>query len=75
MEKTIKAYMLRVVDGVTCKGYIGEIENTLKSKQKYVDGIIKDYEIIDGEIIFKVLVGDKIVSIGENHPKMMVEPL
>lgn len=40
-----------------------------------VDGIIKDYEIIDGEIIFKVLVGDKIVSIGENHPKMMVEPL
>lgn len=41
MEKTIKAYMLRVVDGVPCKGYIGEIENTLKSKQKYVDGIIQ----------------------------------
>ena len=41
MEKTIKAYMLRVVDGVPCKGYIGEIDNTLKSKQKYVDGIIQ----------------------------------
>ena len=40
-----------------------------------VDGIIKDYEIIDGEIIFKVLVGNKIISIGENHPKMMVKPL
>lgn len=40
-----------------------------------VEGIIKDYEIIDGEIIFKVLVGNKIISIGENHPKMMVKPL
>ena len=40
-----------------------------------IDGIIKDYEIIDGEIIFKVLVGNKMISIGENHPKMMVKPL
>ena len=40
-----------------------------------VDGIIKDYEIVDGEIIFKVLVGNKIINIGENHPKMMVKPL
>lgn len=41
MEKKIKAYILRVVDGVPCKGYIGEIENTLKSKQNYVEGIIQ----------------------------------
>lgn len=40
-----------------------------------VEGIIKDYEIIDGEIIFKVLTGSKMISIGENHPKMMVKPL
>lgn len=38
-------------------------------------GIIKDYEIIDGEIVFKVQVENKIISIGENHPKMMVKPL
>ena len=40
-----------------------------------MEGIIKDYEIIDGEIIFKVLTENKIISIGENHPKMMVKPL
>ena len=41
MEKTISVYMLRVVDGVPCKGYIGSIENSLESKQKYVDGLIQ----------------------------------
>lgn len=40
-----------------------------------IEGIIKDYEIVDGEIIFKVLTGSKMISIGENHPKMMVKPL
>lgn len=36
-------------------------------------GIIKDYEIINDEIIFKVLSNDRIIDIGENHPKMTVE--
>jgi hypothetical protein len=40
-----------------------------------IEGIIKDYEIVDGEIIFKVLTDNKIISIGLNHPKMMVKPL
>ena len=40
-----------------------------------IEGTIKDYEIVDGEIIFKVLTDNKIISIGLNHPKMMVKPL
>lgn len=40
MEKTINAYMLRVGE-VPYKGYIGAIENSLESKQKYVDGLIQ----------------------------------
>ena len=38
-----------------------------------IAGIIKDYEIVNGEIIFKVESGGKIISIGLNHPKMEVE--
>lgn len=42
MEKKINAYMLRLNDaGMPCKGYIGEIENTLEAKQKYVQGLIQ----------------------------------
>ena len=40
-----------------------------------IEGTIKDYEIVVGEIIFKVLTGGKIISIGINHPKMMVKPI
>lgn len=40
MEKVINAYMLRVGE-VPYKGYIGTIENSLESKQKYVDGLIQ----------------------------------
>ena len=36
------------------------------------DGIVKDFEIVDGEIVWKVLVGDKLLSIGENHPGLQV---
>ena len=50
-------------------------EMTFETALNNLDGIIKDYEIVDGEIIFKVLVGNKIINIGENHPKMMVKPL
>lgn len=38
-------------------------------------GIIKDYEIIDDEIVFKVLMGDRLISVGENHPNMQVDIL
>ena len=42
MEKKINAYMLRLNDaGMPCKGYIGEIENSLEAKQKYVKGLIQ----------------------------------
>ena len=40
-----------------------------------ITGTIKDFEIVDGEIIFKVLTEGKIISIGINHPKMMVKPI
>ena len=40
MEKVINAYMLRVGE-VPYKGYIGAIENSLESKQKYVGGLIQ----------------------------------
>lgn len=36
-------------------------------------GTVVDYEIVDGEIIFKVKTGDKIMSIGENHPGLEIE--
>lgn len=38
MADRIKAYFMRVSeDGTTYKGYLGEIENTLKAKQRYVN--------------------------------------
>lgn len=36
-------------------------------------GTIKDWEIINNEIIFLVDVGSKIVKLGENHPNLYVE--
>ena len=42
MAEKINVYMLRLNDtGMPCKGYIGEIENTLEAKQKYVQGLIQ----------------------------------
>lgn len=42
IEEMIKAYMMRVSDdGVVYKGYIGEIENSLKAKQEFVGGLIQ----------------------------------
>lgn len=38
-------------------------------------GVIKGFEISSNEIIFDVEVGDKIMKIGENHPKLVVEEL
>jgi hypothetical protein len=35
-------------------------------------GIIKDYEIINNEIIFHVEANNKIIKIGENHPNLMI---
>lgn len=41
-EKLIRAYMMRIGrDSSPCQGYIGEIENTLEAKQKYVGGLIQ----------------------------------
>ena len=36
-------------------------------------GYIKDYEIINNEIIFLIDNKGKIVRIGENHPNMFLE--
>lgn len=42
MEKKIKAYMMRLgKDEIPCQGYIGEIDNTLEAKQKYVGGLMQ----------------------------------
>lgn len=42
MAEKINVYMLRLNDvGMPCKGYIGEIENSLEAKQKYVKGLIQ----------------------------------
>lgn len=47
MEK-IKAYFMRISeDGIPYKGYPGEIENTLKAKQKYVGGTIQAVRLTD----------------------------
>ena len=35
-------------------------------------GIIKDYEIINNEVIYIVEVNEKIIKIGENHPNLLV---
>lgn len=35
-------------------------------------GIVKDFDIENNEIVFKVDIGNKIISIGENHPNMMI---
>ena len=37
-----------------------------------VAGIVVDYEIKDNELVFLVDVNGKIISIGENHPNLMV---
>ena len=36
-------------------------------------GYIKDYEIINNEIVFLIDCKGKIIKIGENHPNMYVE--
>lgn len=38
-------------------------------------GTIKDWEIVNNEIIFLVDVGGKIIKLGENHPNLQVENL
>ena len=38
-------------------------------------GTIKDFEIVDNEIIYIIDVGGKVVRIGENHPNMVVEKI
>ncbi len=35
-------------------------------------GTIKDYEIVNNEIIYIVDVAGKIIKIGENHPNLQV---
>lgn len=38
-------------------------------------GTIKGYDVSGSEIIFKVETGDKMINIGENHPKLKVTPV
>ena len=38
-------------------------------------GVIKDYEIINNEIIYLVESKGKILRIGENHPKLHVKQI
>lgn len=38
-------------------------------------GTIKGYDVSSNEIIFKVETGDKMIDIGENHPKLKVTPV
>lgn len=38
-------------------------------------GTIKDYEIVNNEILFIVDFHGKIVRIGENHPNMLLSPV
>ena len=38
-------------------------------------GYIKDYEIVNNEIVFIIDNKGKIVKIGENHPNMYIEIL
>lgn len=38
-----------------------------------IRGEIKDYEILNNEIVFIVDVKGRLVKLGENHPNLMVE--
>ena len=40
-----------------------------------VVGVVKDFEILNNEIIYLIDVGGKIIKIGENHPNLMIEEL
>ena len=45
MAEMINAYFLRCAPGRQYKGYVGQIENTLKSHQRYVGGLIQAVHI------------------------------
>lgn len=36
-------------------------------------GTIKDFEIVDNEIIYIIDINGKVIRIGENHPNLIVE--
>ena len=38
-------------------------------------GTIKGYDASGSEIIFKVEAGNKMINIGENHPKLKITPV
>lgn len=38
-------------------------------------GTIKGYDASGSEIIFKVETGNKMINVGENHPKLKVTPV
>ena len=40
-----------------------------------VCGMISDYEVRDGEIIYYINTGDRVVKIGENTPKLQIEDI
>lgn len=66
MEESLKDYLAKLMIGrrfrFTC--------NCIISLD--VTGTIKDYEIVNNEIIFLVESKGKIISIGENHPNLKI---
>lgn len=38
-------------------------------------GVIKDYEVVQNEIMFVVDLDGKVVKIGENHPNLLVKAI
>lgn len=38
-------------------------------------GIVRNYQVVNNEIVFEVDVEGKIVKIGENHPKLKVKEI
>ena len=66
MEEPLKEYMAKQMIGHHLKFRCDCIVSM------NTEGVIKDYSIVDNEIIFLVQVGTKIIKIGENHPKMKV---
>ncbi len=66
MEEPLKEYMAKQLIGHHLKFHCDCIVSM------DTEGVIKDYNIVNNEIVFLVQVGTKIIHIGENHPKMKV---
>ena len=68
MEEPLKDYMGKMMVGKTFRF----ICNCIVSMD--ITGTIKDYDIVNNEIVFLVESKGKIIKIGENHPKLKIIP-